>query len=100
VREEASRPILRTWLCGGLMAAVLFGFGLASGEESREGVQGREVVADTEDLRMNLADGTEEIPVEWIEEILANQEMLESLELLDKLELFEGENRFSPHHFD
>jgi hypothetical protein len=82
------------------MVAVLFGFGLASGEESRGFAQDREAAAETEDARMKLADGTEDVPVEWIEEILTNQEMLESLELLDKLELFEGEERFSPHHFD
>jgi hypothetical protein len=79
---------------------VLLWFGVVSAEEPKGVVMDPEDGATTTAVRADLAEGTQGVPLEWIDEILANQEMLESMELLDKLELFEGENRFSPHHFD
>ncbi len=45
-------------------------------------------------------DDIEAPPMEWIAEIMENQEMLESLDLLETLELFKEENRFSSHRFE
>lgn len=43
--------------------------------------------------------GTEEVPQEWIEEILENQEMLESMEFFEEIDLFQEPDLFSPHDF-
>lgn len=59
-----------------------------------EGQGGVEIprTVDPEDL--------ESVPMEWIAEIMENQEMLESLEFLEQLDLFSEEDRFSSHRFE
>ena len=41
----------------------------------------------------------ETVPLEWIEDILKERELLESLEMLEYMDFFSYSDRFSPHHF-
>ncbi len=87
-------------IVGYMVGAVLFWSCPAAGAaEPEQSLPTSEMKPGTETSRAAGTEGREELPREWLEEILENQEMLESLELLEKLELFEGESRFSPHHF-
>jgi hypothetical protein len=85
---------------GSAICGVLIWFGVVSAEEPKGVVTDPEEGATTSAVRADLAEGTQEVPLEWIDEILKNQEMFEGMELLEKLDLFEGETRFSPHHFE
>jgi hypothetical protein len=80
--------------------AVFLWCGDVSGEDPAAGGPDRQERTDPKAYRTADPDGTEDLPLEWIAEILENQEMFESLDLLDKYELFEGGDRFSPHRFE
>ena len=82
------------------MCAAFFWCGHVSGEEPGAVGPDRQGTADTETHRTVDPDGKEDLPLEWISEMMENQEMLESLDLLDKFELFRGGDRFSPHRFE
>ncbi len=82
------------------MCAVFLWCGDVSGEDSAAADPDRQERTNPKMYRTANPDGTEDLPLEWIAEIMENQEMFESLELLDKYELFEGGDRFSPHRFE
>lgn len=82
------------------MCAAFFWYGLVSGEEPGAVGPDRGGPATGETHRTVDPDKKEDPPLEWISEIMENQEMLESLDLLDKFELFRRGDRFSPHHFE
>jgi hypothetical protein len=92
--------ILLARLLGSIICAVLFWFGVVCAEERKGVVMDREGGATTTAVRTEVEESSGQVPLEWIDEILENQEMLESMELLEILDLFEGESRFSPHHFE
>ena len=95
-----SGMVLRIGSLGGILCVAFYLCGDVSGDEV--GVVGpdREGAADTETHGTVDPDGKEALPLEWISEIMENQEMLESLDLLDKFELFREGDRFSPHRFE
>ena len=95
-----SSTVLRIGSLGGILCAAFFWCGHVLGEEVGAVVPGREGGANTETYRTVDSDGKEAPPLEWISEIMENQEMLESLDLLDKFELLRGGDRFSPHRFE
>ena len=82
------------------MCAAFFWCGNVLGEDPAAAGQDRQERTDPKMYRTANPDGTEDLPSEWIAEIMENQEMFESLELLDKYEFFKGGDRFSPHRFE
>ena len=93
-------------LAGGAICVLLLGYSHVSAEPGRDVTWGQALTG-TEtssgqrggegEARQDRVDG---IPLEWVEEILENRELLESLEMIGQLELFEEDNRFSSHRFE
>ena len=82
------------------MCAVFFWCGPVSGETPARAGPDRKETTDPRTYRTADPEGTEDLPLEWISEMMENREMLESLDLLDKFELFREGDRFSPHRFE
>ena len=98
-RRTASDGNLRGLKKGGLFWGILLWLIPCSGGGAE---QGQRFPAESEKGGGAVVDApepAEDVPLEWIEEILENREVLESMEMLESMDLFEPEKRFSPHHF-